>query len=581
VAQRADALASAGDYTAAEALSEQALKMQAEVLGEVHLDHLPLLRQLASFKRRVGKHASVLPLYQRMADIYRQVLGPSHPQTLIGLTELMTLASQEYGFAAGREIYDRMLQDMEAELGPDDPRLAALRLTLSQFEVALPPGTVFGERTPVSRSERREHASRTLPPGREALLAGLDDIPWHDLSHAYGPADDVPGLLRELLADDPAVREVAWYELYGNVWHQGTVYQATSYVVPFLLRMLANGVPPAKAELLHFLAVIAEGSSYLAVHVPLLKDSGLVQRALDEQGRGDIEGETQAELAWVEAANRAVGEGLPLYLQLLDGGDDEVRFLALYTLSRLRGRADVIVPQLRARLDAASQAWLRRGLVRALHEVMDASADAQQLFAGLLTPEEDAPIRLIAAAALAYRLGAHTPGAAEAALLEAVERLRNAGWEDPDTAADDQELPLEPDWTPRGLELAVYALTWLGLERAIPALLAALPKLSDPEAARETGGLLLDLVFNAGRIQPKSTAIGSEMLGGERVWQVDYWSPRPQPERTAASLDASQRLVLGALADQDAFWRDRHDLPKLYGLPATRDGLRQWLAGNS
>ena len=40
------------------------------------------------------------------------------------------------------------------------------------------------------------------------MLAGVDNIPWQDLRHAYGPADDVPGLLRALAlgsdeADDP------------------------------------------------------------------------------------------------------------------------------------------------------------------------------------------------------------------------------------------------------------------------------------------------------------------------------------------------------------------------------------------
>ncbi len=29
-------------------------------------------------------------------------------------------------------------------------------------------------------------------------LDGLDDRPWFAVSHAYGPADDLPGLLRAL-----------------------------------------------------------------------------------------------------------------------------------------------------------------------------------------------------------------------------------------------------------------------------------------------------------------------------------------------------------------------------------------------
>lgn len=35
-----------------------------------------------------------------------------------------------------------------------------------------------------------------------ALLDGLDEVDWGSLHHAYGPATDVPGLLRALV--DPA-----------------------------------------------------------------------------------------------------------------------------------------------------------------------------------------------------------------------------------------------------------------------------------------------------------------------------------------------------------------------------------------
>ena len=36
------------------------------------------------------------------------------------------------------------------------------------------------------------------------MLDGLDAVDWSALAHAYGPAADVPGLLRALLDPDPA-----------------------------------------------------------------------------------------------------------------------------------------------------------------------------------------------------------------------------------------------------------------------------------------------------------------------------------------------------------------------------------------
>lgn len=39
------------------------------------------------------------------------------------------------------------------------------------------------------------------------MLENLDKINWAELSHAYRPANDVPGLLRQLASPDQAVRD--------------------------------------------------------------------------------------------------------------------------------------------------------------------------------------------------------------------------------------------------------------------------------------------------------------------------------------------------------------------------------------
>src|SRR5262245_26322947 len=58
--------------------------------------------------------------------------------------------------------------------------------------------------------------------GDRDVLAGLDEIHWAGLEHAYGSAEDVPGLLRALRSASPEERERAAYELYGNIFHQGS-----------------------------------------------------------------------------------------------------------------------------------------------------------------------------------------------------------------------------------------------------------------------------------------------------------------------------------------------------------------------
>jgi hypothetical protein len=69
-------------------------------------------------------------------------------------------------------------------------------------------------------------------------LAGLDEVPWAALHHAYGPADDVPGDLRALRSPDPAIRHGAHASLRGSVYHQGTRWQASAYTVPFLIALV-------------------------------------------------------------------------------------------------------------------------------------------------------------------------------------------------------------------------------------------------------------------------------------------------------------------------------------------------------
>src|SRR5262245_56982422 len=98
------------------------------------------------------------------------------------------------------------------------------------------------------------------------MLDALDQINWGQLSHAYGKATDVPALLRALSSDKKEVWDNALYQLYGNIWHQVTVYQATAYAVPFLIELLNAPSVVCKANILDLLQALASGSSYLDAH---------------------------------------------------------------------------------------------------------------------------------------------------------------------------------------------------------------------------------------------------------------------------------------------------------------------------
>ncbi|WP_330172833.1 HEAT repeat domain-containing protein [Streptomyces sp. NBC_01498] len=144
------------------------------------------------------------------------------------------------------------------------------------------------------------------------IFADLDAQPWEEREHAYGSAEDVPGQLRALASDDAGTAEEALYELYGNIVHQGSVYEATAHAVPYPARLAAAGIRPA--EMLQLLGCVAESD--------------------DE--RSDAVG----------ACRAAVVEQLPLILPLIGSADSDVRRSAVWAAART-GAAEQVLPVLR------------------------------------------------------------------------------------------------------------------------------------------------------------------------------------------------------------------------------------------
>src|SRR5690349_1585950 len=143
------------------------------------------------------------------------------------------------------------------------------------------------------------------------MLEGLDRIDWSKLTHAYGSAEDVPDLLRQLASEDEEARSEAIHELYGNIWHQGTVYEASAKAAPFLIELLEAESVEGKDEIMVLLAHLARGTSYHDVHqyLPMLKG-----QAEKDDGKANIE----KELVWVRDVKAAVRAGEKIYLAFLD-----------------------------------------------------------------------------------------------------------------------------------------------------------------------------------------------------------------------------------------------------------------------
>jgi HEAT repeat protein len=196
------------------------------------------------------------------------------------------------------------------------------------------------------------------------MFSGLDDIDWSELRHAYGSASDVPALLRALADGE----EEPLNELFGNIHHQGTVYEATSYAVPFLIEVLdANEVQ--RDGILALLRAIADGSSYHHVHRRFMPRS--------KQDTPEVQRTIETELEWVRAARAAVIAGTPSYLRIIedDEAENDERLGAAYVLSACTERADEVALVLAKRLRTESDSVVRGAIVHALVELDRITAD--------------------------------------------------------------------------------------------------------------------------------------------------------------------------------------------------------------
>jgi|SRR5438034_8440594 len=99
------------------------------------------------------------------------------------------------------------------------------------------------------------------------MFERLETIDWPSLETAYGTAEAIPGALRNLASPDEETRAAAWQTLRSELEHQGTVYQASAYAAPFLVRWLPRAQTDEKPYLVTFLARLARGNSYKRQHL--------------------------------------------------------------------------------------------------------------------------------------------------------------------------------------------------------------------------------------------------------------------------------------------------------------------------
>ncbi|MFG2908997.1 hypothetical protein ACGF13_28485 [Kitasatospora sp. NPDC048286] len=213
--------------------------------------------------------------------------------------------------------------------------------------------------------------------GSDDLLAGLDDIDWAALRHAYGSAEDVPGELRAACGEDEKARDRAFERLFNSICHQGSRYSSSPFAVPFLARIAVAGPDGVRTEALMLLLRLAV-DWHDTYDLPLGIDTAAWRAAAispeenlrwyDEQIAAETD---EARLEKLREGREycaaghpidaregtlcsydAVRAELPLLMPLLDDPDPEVRSRCAYLLGRFPEKAGTVAEPLLRRLEA-------------------------------------------------------------------------------------------------------------------------------------------------------------------------------------------------------------------------------------
>ena len=361
------------------------------------------------------------------------------------------------------------------------------------------------------------------------MLDGLDDIPWKRLTHAFGSAQDVPDLLRSLKtapAELKGEQSPLWH-LFGNIWHQGTVYEATAYAVPFLIELAACALTPDRRGILGLLAAIATGSSFREVH------GSLPHTSLSNEP--DFAARKAVELRWVEQAHAAVANGVAAFLAMTEEETD-VRLAAAHVLALLPQHREVVCARLRDMLHVETGSLQRTGVLLLLGLAGERSAATLSVLTDALAGGDPAQ-RRGAAFAFAYLKADPLPDLAGAAIVDAI-------------AADDLENSFK--------ELPWDAIGEIDREK----LHASLDAVSRHEAA--VAGIVT-IEDGTATDQTVSTVLG--LLFPLRP-------PRQMPPLSRFDLSPLQQRAVRALSSAMRDGRIFHGYFPMWGLPETTAGWR-------
>jgi hypothetical protein len=413
------------------------------------------------------------------------------------------------------------------------------------------------------------------------MLEHLSSINWSDLSHAYGPADDVPQLLRDLASPTEEMHGRALGTLYTTIYHQGTVYQASAYAVPFLIDLLQQEQVPERDGILGLLAVMAKGDAYHRQHLHLYDEARTQDPAFQQEMAEGI--------SWVERTYAAINTGVPLYLRLLEHQDIKIRLGATHLLGNLSHEATQFVSTLCDHFDQEQDQRMLATILLSIGTLMshqdEKSLQSQLLLTYALDPVDSdmGLVRVAAAMALIRTRQTDIPIRALDVLL--------------DTIAHPEELTVvyeELPWAESRLVFDairyLYALPLSTHEYVLPRLIPLLASLEITEkpagpvpveyVVADLAPAIVDLAFGERR-ETKRVRVRGELTDLQRAALTAIVQSDPAWKWHAGTGSSQWTSPPGVQTDEEMLFEivirtQIHHL-LLHGLPDSREELRAFL----
>ena len=318
-------------------------------------------------------------------------------------------------------------------------------------------------------------------------LAAAAKLDWAKFAGAY--MDDVGGFfryLRGLVSTSPRVRRCAMGNIYSEALHQGSVYECTARVMPFLIDLLEH----PNADIEQLLEAIHDFASNAAPWVAEAREARAELEAnAPPPGVQPPEDDEPDWTIGVLGTVDAVGAGWSKLWALMGSGDEAVRRTVL-SLASLPEPTDAIRDALRSLASADDETpQMRAVAIEAISQMEGATPDE---LLGYF--DDDSPlVHATAAIQCGLTFGPHCPDVVIDALTIALERRAAV-------ASDYHELPFVDVHYLARLAMAVGSIGSRGNEKARALAVPLCERIEDVDGASAPvlGRGLLALVLGKG-----------------------------------------------------------------------------------